>query len=82
MKNQNPESGEKILLKVENTLSSTMRVSFRVRDADWKHRYEFTVPAMAADSSHSYALEESDSVRFPFIDDIYVGTSDNGTTGF
>ncbi len=81
-KSHKPESGEKILLKVENTLSSTVGVYFRVRDTDWQHRFEITVPAMDADSTHSYALEESASVQFPFIDEIYVETSDNRITGF
>lgn len=75
-KNHNPKSGEKILLKVENTLSMPVTVSFRVRDTDWQHRFEFTVPPMDADSTHSHVLQKSLLVRYPFLDEVYVGSSE------
>jgi hypothetical protein len=64
-----------IVLKVENTLSLPVEVSFRVMDIDWNKEFASALAPNQIDSSTVFHPKEGSSVCHPFFDRIYLEQS-------
>lgn len=70
-----------MVLKLENTLEVPVEVSFRVMDTDWKQAFVKSLAPGESDSTLVYKMRDGESVRYPFIDRVYlekVGESQDG----
>lgn len=70
-----------MMLKLENTLEMPVEVSFRVKDTDWNKGFVKSLAPGESDSTLVYKMQDGASVRYPFIDRVYlekVGESRDG----
>src|SRR4051812_28210212 len=69
--NECQESGAKVAIKLENTLTYAVKVTFRVVDPNWKTILKKDLAGSAIDASLKIAPEEGTSCH-PFVDDVIV----------